>query len=246
MTRLRRAETVSPAQGEAVGARLRTLRRVLGLRAVDLCRALDIRPSTYSQWEAGQRRPNLDDALALADRFGLTLDWLYRGRLDGLSSDLTARLLRATDEAAQRRAPAAPAMIVGIRATGPAVGWLWETDAQHRFTKFSGYIDGTFAPGLFIGRTRWELFAENADDDFWRGHRADLDARREFQDLRLSAQGEDGRFYEFRVSGTPAFARDGTFLGYRGNGIARVLKVQDTGEEQGNIGSPLPDRAVIR
>lgn len=39
----------------------------------------------YNNWEKGVRRITLDDASRLADLYGLDLDFIYRGKLDGLS-----------------------------------------------------------------------------------------------------------------------------------------------------------------
>lgn len=39
----------------------------------------------YNNWEKGTRRIPVDAAESLSDRYGLTLDAIYRGRLDGLS-----------------------------------------------------------------------------------------------------------------------------------------------------------------
>ena len=39
----------------------------------------------YHNWEKGERRITVDEAQKLADTYGLTLDWIYRGRRDGLS-----------------------------------------------------------------------------------------------------------------------------------------------------------------
>ena len=39
----------------------------------------------YNNWEKGVRRIPVDDAERLCDAYGLTLDFIYRGRRDGLS-----------------------------------------------------------------------------------------------------------------------------------------------------------------
>lgn len=39
----------------------------------------------YNNWETGARRIPVEAAEKLCDRYGLTLDAIYRGRLDGLS-----------------------------------------------------------------------------------------------------------------------------------------------------------------
>ena len=39
----------------------------------------------YNNWETGARRIPVDAAERLCDTYGLTLDFVYRGRRDGLS-----------------------------------------------------------------------------------------------------------------------------------------------------------------
>ena len=39
----------------------------------------------YNNWENGTRRITVDEAERLCDIYGLTLDFIYRGRRDGLS-----------------------------------------------------------------------------------------------------------------------------------------------------------------
>ena len=41
----------------------------------------------WNNWEKGVRRIPVDEAELLCQRYGLTLDAIYRGRLDGLSEN---------------------------------------------------------------------------------------------------------------------------------------------------------------
>lgn len=41
--------------------------------------------SQYNNWEKGTRRISVDAAQKLADSYGLSLDFIFRGRRDGLS-----------------------------------------------------------------------------------------------------------------------------------------------------------------
>lgn len=45
-----------------------------------------------NNWEKGARRIPVDDAEKLCATYGLTLDWIYRGRRDGLS-DTASKVL---------------------------------------------------------------------------------------------------------------------------------------------------------
>jgi len=42
-------------------------------------------PTQYNNWETGVRRISVDAAEVLVDRYGVTLDYIFRGRVDGLS-----------------------------------------------------------------------------------------------------------------------------------------------------------------
>lgn len=79
-----------------VGARLRAAREVIDpeLKSKDMAAALHVAENTYSQWETGAR---LADPLAmarLADIYGVGLDWIYRGRLDGMPERIARALVR--------------------------------------------------------------------------------------------------------------------------------------------------------
>ena len=79
-----------------VGARLRAAREVIDpeLKSKEMAAALHVAENTYSQWETGAR---LADPLAMArlgDIYGIGLDWIYRGRLEGLPERLARALVR--------------------------------------------------------------------------------------------------------------------------------------------------------
>ena len=70
-----------------IGARLEALRTGMStLNAKDWATKHRINRSRYSNWENGLRIP-VEEAVRLADTYGLTLDWIYRGRRDGLSEN---------------------------------------------------------------------------------------------------------------------------------------------------------------
>jgi PAS domain S-box-containing protein len=91
--------------------------------------------------------------------------------------------------------------------------WIWETDAQHRFTM----IAGAKQPKVdLIGKTRWEQEgADSENDELWRQHKADLDAHHPFRQFRFAIDLPNQRFHVC-VNGKPVFDDDGTFVGYRG------------------------------
>lgn len=78
---------------QAVGRRLAILRGESTKR--DIAQALGVLEDTYSSWELGKNGLPVDMAVKLADGLGLTLDWLYRGRTEGLSSARIQELRKA-------------------------------------------------------------------------------------------------------------------------------------------------------
>ncbi len=98
--------------------------------------------------------------------------------------------------------------------------WYWEQDAGLRFTALSGGVErkGALRLESVVGRTRWELPIEGLSEADWAAHRACLDRREPFHDLRYRIRAEDGSLRTFLTSGRPVFAADGAFLGYRGTG----------------------------
>lgn len=68
-----------------IGERLRTLRLAMGASQTDWAERHAFNKTQYNNWERGERRIPLEAAEKLCDLYGLTLDFVYRGRRDGLS-----------------------------------------------------------------------------------------------------------------------------------------------------------------
>ena len=96
----------------------------------------------------------------------------------------------------------------------------WESDAEHRFTRqeFSESAVNAPAPGLEIGKARWEIPYLEPDEAAWQQHRATMDAHLPFRDFELARPTPDGGKRYVSVSGLPVFDEAGRFLGYRGVG----------------------------
>ena len=104
-----------------------------------------------------------------------------------------------------------------------ASDWFWETDEQHRLTFLSerGYEIIGRPPSQVLGRTRHELTGAeelHQNPDKWRKHRDTLESHRPFRGFEYPIQSASGKRAMISVSGTPHFAEDGRFLGYRGVG----------------------------
>ena len=107
--------------------------------------------------------------------------------------------------------------------------WLWEMDADLRFTYFSertlANIEGD-ATGL-IGKRRQDLLT---DEELGRteyiDHLDDLANHRPFRNFTYSTKSDLGMPSRISISGTPVFDMDGTFLGYRGTGSDRTAEYE--------------------
>ncbi|WP_138472556.1 helix-turn-helix transcriptional regulator [Poseidonocella sp. HB161398] len=67
-----------------VAQRVRWHRTLTGLNQDAYAKSIGAKRSQISNWELGLQRPSVDFALALSDRYGLTLDFIYRGRDEAL------------------------------------------------------------------------------------------------------------------------------------------------------------------
>jgi len=105
--------------------------------------------------------------------------------------------------------------------------WFWETDADDRYTYFSGRdieVSG-LAHTSKIGKTRREV-NQLFDPDHQGGQvspevqeiEANVKARLPFSDFRYTLSGAEGKRRYISVSGKPYFRADGGFAGYRGTG----------------------------
>lgn len=71
-----------------IAERLKWHRSLTGLNQVDYAASINIKRSAFSLWEAGTHRLSLDGALALRNKYGLSLDFMYEGIDDALPMTL--------------------------------------------------------------------------------------------------------------------------------------------------------------
>ncbi len=69
---------------EYVAKRLQLFRKSLGMRQVDFVKELGWSQQKWGQWENARRTPNIPDMIELAERYGVTLDYIYRGDMSRL------------------------------------------------------------------------------------------------------------------------------------------------------------------
>lgn len=97
--------------------------------------------------------------------------------------------------------------------------WVWETDAEHRFTYMSPSVNrfSGRAPEWHYGRTREELGSVGVDDVEWEAFRHLLEQCRRFGPVEFRRVDGDCTYW-IRTAGDPLFDSEGAFLGYRGVG----------------------------
>lgn len=85
-----------------IGRRLVTLREALGYNQLAFCALVGISQPAMSNYEKGFRRPDLDAAINIQLKTGVTLDWIYLGKRDGLPGRLLEILPPLSDEEKER------------------------------------------------------------------------------------------------------------------------------------------------
>ena len=112
-----------------------------------------------------------------------------------------------------------------------AADWLWEIDADYRFTMDTGRKPrGGLIGAELIGLRRWEMHGVDSKDPIWDRYRAILDARDSFRNFEFSYSGPDGQRFHASISGHPLYGTNGQFVGYRGT--ARDITAEVEAKEQ--------------
>lgn len=75
-----------------VAERLELLRLALDLRPAELARKWGITPQGVYNYLKGDQLPSVAMACKLQEKTGATLDWLYRGNMGSLPSDLADKI----------------------------------------------------------------------------------------------------------------------------------------------------------
>lgn len=95
--------------------------------------------------------------------------------------------------------------------------WVWEQDAEHRFTRVEG--SAFLTAGVehdVIGKRRWEIPGYTPLSETWEEFRGRLDGRKPFLGLLFRQISPSGAIHYLRVSGKPVFGEAGEFVGYHG------------------------------
>jgi transcriptional regulator with XRE-family HTH domain len=75
------------------GDRLARAREALELSQVEICRNIGIGETTWNNWEKAKRRPDPLALVRFANAYGISLDYIYRGDTQALSSRILSKIL---------------------------------------------------------------------------------------------------------------------------------------------------------
>ena len=124
--------------------------------------------------------------------------------------------------------------------------WIWEQDANLRFTYVSDGIEAAtgIEPSLLLGRRRIFDSSFNSAPESLADYEACIEGRTAFRDFTYRLARADGVQRFVRISGEPVFGESGEFRGYRGVGrdvtqaAMAELKVQELACFDGLTGLP--------
>lgn len=76
-----------------VADRLKAVRAELGLDPGGMAKKLSVGRTRYLNWERGDNLPSERAMIVLCDLTGISMDYLYRGRVDVIPTGLAIRLI---------------------------------------------------------------------------------------------------------------------------------------------------------
>jgi len=144
-------------------------------------------------------------------------DYIFKGDVDGYS---LARAIRYANERQGLELQLARSRERYRMFAEAGSDWLWETDADQRFTYFSDAFRSItgFAPENMLGLKRTDLISSSdADPVELQDHLATLERQAPFKNFEYPLRDDTGAVRYFRVSGVPIF-EGMRFVGYRGVG----------------------------
>jgi DNA-binding XRE family transcriptional regulator len=86
----------------SVGERIRVTRISIGVTQRAFAFPLGQTRESVTMYESGTRHPHWEVAVQMCDAWGLTLDWIFRGDLSGLSPMLVEKINRNLHKARVR------------------------------------------------------------------------------------------------------------------------------------------------
>ncbi|MEZ5856816.1 MAG: PilZ domain-containing protein [Hyphomicrobiaceae bacterium] len=111
-------------------------------------------------------------------------------------------------------------------------GWVWETNAEHRFTYLSDSVEAFTGqkPEAFVGKTRAEIGQAKYRTEGIDNWQKQLERRTAFGPADFILH-RDGKSLVMRTIGHPQFDASGAFAGYVGIAF-RVMEAPDVKDEE--------------
>ena len=75
-----------------VGARIRALRHEAGISQSGLAKILGVTPGAVGNWEQGSSCPTARQGVNICDKFNVSLDYIFRGKIHELAPGRTSHL----------------------------------------------------------------------------------------------------------------------------------------------------------
>jgi len=91
---MKKQENMPRINMPGVGRRLEALRHALDLSRKDFATSFGLDPSSYTKTVDGEKQLRSEAAYAIAERWGVTMDYLFRGRLAELPEHLRESILK--------------------------------------------------------------------------------------------------------------------------------------------------------
>lgn len=88
-------EILRTLKAETIGQRIRLVRTITGLTQEEFAKRAGLSREQINNYERGEKRPSINAAVAICEAHGLTLDYLYLGRLHTLSAEMRDKVVSA-------------------------------------------------------------------------------------------------------------------------------------------------------
>jgi transcriptional regulator with XRE-family HTH domain len=79
---------------QSVGLRLEAMRHALNLSRHDFAVSFGLDPSSYTKTVGGEKQLRSEAAYVIAERWGVSMDYIFRGRLTDLPEHLRESILK--------------------------------------------------------------------------------------------------------------------------------------------------------
>ena len=84
---------------EQIGLRFGAALAGLGINQTEVAEYLDVTPNRINQYVRGKRFTDVVLMTRICERYGVTLDWIYRGDPSGLKSSVAEKIINAYNSA---------------------------------------------------------------------------------------------------------------------------------------------------